>query len=255
MSAKFRTTGRGTGYGSWRWPVLLSLLLVLLPTAGVLWFLSEAVRNERLAFRQKLVEAYRDRLPALRDRFESYWRRQAEALATAGTTPGAAAFAACVGKGLADSVVCYDAAGQVLYPAPAGKSEEVAEDGDWAEASRLEHAEHEPGAAAAAYGRITAKTSDERWAARALQAEARCPGADGTRGGSDFGVGRHTGAGEVLECVGWPGAFDCGRRAVAGVGVDGRPHADGFCADCRAVGEVSERLQHANDVFGPAAIL
>ena len=173
MSAKFRTTGGGMGYGSGLWPVLLSLLLVLIPTACVLWFLNEAVRNERLAFRQKLVEAYRDRLPVLRDRFDSYWQQQADALVAA-RTPGPAAFAACVGNGLADSVVCYDAAGQLLYPAPANKSEEQPDDADWVDASVLEHARDDSAAAAAAYGRIAAKTNDERLAAQALQAQARC---------------------------------------------------------------------------------
>ena len=120
MSAKLRMTGGGTGYGSGLWPVLLSLLVVLVPTACVLWFLNEAVRNERLAVRQKLAEAYRGYLPMLRDRLQSYWQQQAEALeAQAENRPVPAAFAACVRGGLADSVVCYDAAGRLSYPAPA----------------------------------------------------------------------------------------------------------------------------------------
>ncbi len=89
VSAKHRTTAGGTGYGSGLWPVLLSLLVVLIPTACVLWFLNEAVQNERLAARQRLAEAYRGYLPMLRNRLDAYWQQQAAALdATAGKSPG-----------------------------------------------------------------------------------------------------------------------------------------------------------------------
>jgi len=121
------TTGIGTGHGSGLWPVLLALVIVLLPTAGVLWFLNEAVRNERLAGKQKLAEAYRSYLPTLRERLDAYWRQQAEALdAQAAKTSGPATFAACVRDGLADSVVCYDPPGRLAYPATGqGRSQAV----------------------------------------------------------------------------------------------------------------------------------
>lgn len=103
MSGKHRTSGGGTGYGSGLWPVLLSLLVVLIPTACVLWFLNEAVQNERLA-----------------------------------------AFAACVGRGLADSVVCYDASGRLSYPAPPRPPASLpTESVEWADAGLLEHTRNE----------------------------------------------------------------------------------------------------------------
>jgi signal transduction histidine kinase len=156
--------------------VLLALLVVLIPTACVLWFLNEAVHNERLAARQKLLEAYRGQLPLLRDRLDAYWRRQAEALdAAAAGSAAPAAFAACVRGGLAEAVVCYAAAGQLAYPAPTARPNVTPPDDDaWAEAGREEHAGHDLPSAAAAYGRIAARAADPSLAARALQAQARC---------------------------------------------------------------------------------
>ncbi len=193
MSAKVRMIRDGTAHGSALWPVLLALLVVLIPTACVLWFLNEAVQNERLAAKQKLAEAYRGYLPKLRDRLQSYWQQQAEALdSAAAKSAGPAAFAACVRQGLADSVVCYDASGQLSYPAPAtgafsnsplprvgeglrlGALEQPADNADWKAAQQLEYAGNDPAAAAAAYDEIARTTTDDRLAALALQAEARC---------------------------------------------------------------------------------
>jgi len=45
------------------WPMLALLLLVVLVAIGcVLWFMREAMRNERMAVREKLAEAYRGHL-------------------------------------------------------------------------------------------------------------------------------------------------------------------------------------------------
>ena len=48
--------GGGRPNGSWL--MLLLLLAVLVPSVCLLWFMNQAVRNERLAVRQKLAEAY-----------------------------------------------------------------------------------------------------------------------------------------------------------------------------------------------------
>jgi len=181
VSAKHGMTGGG--YGSGLWPVLLALLVVLIPTACVLWFLNQVVHNERLAAKQRVVEAYRGYLPLLRTRLETYWQQQAAALETAaGKSPAPAAFAACVRTGLADSVVCYDATGRLAYPVPAVVPKGQPAEGDvWETARQLEYAHNEPAAAAAAYAGLAKGTSDDALAARALQAQARCLARAGTR--------------------------------------------------------------------------
>jgi signal transduction histidine kinase len=174
----------GSGYGSGLWPLLLALLVVLIPTAGVLWFLNQAIRNERLAAKQRLVEAYRGYLPLLRSRLETYWQQQAAAIeAAAGKSPPPAAFAACVRAGLADSVVCYDAAGRLAYPAQAVVPKGLpAEDDAWESARQLEYARQQPAAAAAVYAGLAKSTSDDALAARAIQAQARCLARAGATG-------------------------------------------------------------------------
>ncbi len=54
----------GAGRPSGSWLMLLLLLAVLVPSVCLLWFMNQAVHNERLAVRQKLVDAYRVNLVA-----------------------------------------------------------------------------------------------------------------------------------------------------------------------------------------------
>ncbi len=44
-----------------RWVILLLAIAVILPTVCLLWFMTQAVKNERLAFRQKLIDIDRCR--------------------------------------------------------------------------------------------------------------------------------------------------------------------------------------------------
>jgi signal transduction histidine kinase len=44
-----------------RWVVFLLAVAVILPTVCLLWFMSQAVKNERLAIRQKLIDSYTSR--------------------------------------------------------------------------------------------------------------------------------------------------------------------------------------------------
>jgi len=160
------------------WPVLLALLIaVVLPTACVLWFMNAAVRNERLAVRQKLEMAYQPRLTSAAEELDAYWRERAAALSEADTTtPPAQAFAQLVTSGLCDSAVLYDATGQPAYPAeplaPAASPETESEESSQAQTAEYEGLDFAE--AAALYGKIAESASDAGAAACALQAEARC---------------------------------------------------------------------------------
>ena len=102
--------------------MLASLLLVVLVAIGcVLWFMREAMRNERMAVREKLAEAYRGHLTLVQSRAAERWNRQLGRLDS--TEPDAAHFARCVREGLADSVICFDGPGRAAYPrlAPAAE--------------------------------------------------------------------------------------------------------------------------------------
>ena len=53
------------GYSQLRWVILLLAIAVILPTVCLLWFMTQAVKNERLAVRQKLVDMYTKRVENL----------------------------------------------------------------------------------------------------------------------------------------------------------------------------------------------
>lgn len=177
-----------TGHDAPSWPVLLLLLtVVLVPTAGVLWFMSQAMHNEQLAVRQRLRDAYQSRLVDVQQALDRAWQRRSEALDNPPDAPGdgaetradpsvgARAFAMRTRAEMADSFVVYDAAGRPAYPAPPRPPtvDPLQPSIRWQNAERLEHAgEHE--AAAAGYAAIAAQTEDPGQAARALQAQARC---------------------------------------------------------------------------------
>jgi signal transduction histidine kinase len=170
--------GSGASHDKGLWLVLLLLLVVILvPTAGLLWFMNKAVENERLAVRQKLAAAYRGHLFIVQERLADYWKEKAAALEKiAGETPASAAFAHAVRAGLADSVICIDARGQLLYPGlpEVPKSYPGGQAAAWQEAGRLEYGQRDLVAAANAYGAIARSAADREVAARALQAQARC---------------------------------------------------------------------------------
>ena len=130
------TSGRltlGAGRPSGSWLMLLLLLTVLVPSVCLLWFMNQAVRNERLAVRQKLADAYRVNLSLVQNQLEAYWRQTAGALdAEADHLSPPALFAKQVCAGLADAMICLDSASNVVYPGPASVPRPEALDASWA---------------------------------------------------------------------------------------------------------------------------
>lgn len=147
--------------------------MVLVPSICLLWFMNRAMQNERLAVRQKLVEAYRTHLVLAQERLQTHWRQSAEDLeAQLEMRPAPAVFAQAIRAGAADAVVCFDAGGQVIYPDVVAAPTPEKPNAAWAEARNLES--RDPAAAATAYARLAEQATDANLAARALQAQARC---------------------------------------------------------------------------------
>ena len=97
----------GTGHDVSRWLVLLFLALgVAAPAACVLWFMNEAMTNQRDAAREKLADAYRGQLQLMRDKLDADWEKRAADLAReAASLPAPAAFERAVLTGMADAVI------------------------------------------------------------------------------------------------------------------------------------------------------
>jgi signal transduction histidine kinase len=110
----------------------LLLLVVLVAIGCVLWFMREAMLNERMAVREKLAEAYRGQLSMVLARCAEDWKSRLAALDSSGEAVldvynpiylrlkssdlPAALFARFVRGGLADSVICLDEQGLAAYP-------------------------------------------------------------------------------------------------------------------------------------------
>src|SRR5438552_18918546 len=103
-----RSTGSGIGRMRITRPILLLVLAVLVPTACVLWLISDGIRNQRLVLRQKLAETYSSQLSLVRDRLDADWGAKAAALDSNGAD--ATVFAQIVNSGMADSAIIRDSA-------------------------------------------------------------------------------------------------------------------------------------------------
>src|ERR1035441_10180351 len=80
--ASHRRQNLGAGRPSGSGLMLMLLLAMLVPSVCLLWFMNQAVHNERLAVRQKLADAYRVNLSLVQNQLEAYWRQTAGALDT-----------------------------------------------------------------------------------------------------------------------------------------------------------------------------
>jgi signal transduction histidine kinase len=166
-----------TGPSQRLWPVLAMLILIVaLPTAGVLWFMNRAMQNERAAVRERLTEAYRSQLEAAAGRVQAAWdTKPASLVQMPPDERGSAAFAQLVKSGIADSVLFFEN-GRLYYPDLDTVSSVASEPKTqaWLEASRLEYEKNSPKAAAEAYGKIASRSERIRESALAFLAQARC---------------------------------------------------------------------------------
>jgi signal transduction histidine kinase len=173
----------GTSQGNDLWPVLLLLIVVMVPTIGVLWFVSVAMRNEQLASRQRLSDAYHTHLLVVQRTLDDRWSEIADDIQDSsprigvnGYTDGTMLqwFVAAVVTGPVDAVVCFDDAGQIAYPTLPDASSVEFDDDRWREAVRIEYERGDPAAAQKIYHEIVAAAKEPLLRAFALQSEVRC---------------------------------------------------------------------------------
>ncbi len=160
------------------WPILV-LLLVAVSVSGtfVLWFMAQAIGNERLAARQKIVSVYEDQLNVAKRRIASYWFDRAAQLGFPNEPiTSAAHFARVIRDDLADGVVIYDQSGRVEYPSQARPTpgHSPTQSVPWQNAERLEYEQLDYIASSRAYEEIANAAVTRSEAAQALQSQARC---------------------------------------------------------------------------------
>jgi signal transduction histidine kinase len=150
------------------------VLVALVPAVCVLWFMTVAMRNERLAVQDRLTKVYLTHLASIQHQLTLLWQGRQAALPPAEKVPPAEQFAGVVRSNLADSVVVYDRLGKAVYPSSVSVEMPEEAKGDWAVAQELEFQKTNYLAAAEAYGRIAQSSQDSRVQARARQSQAGC---------------------------------------------------------------------------------
>lgn len=112
---RFNLFPRRVGQDVRAWPMLALLLVVVVVAIGcVLWFMHEAMQNERMAVRETLAEAYRSQLALVQSKVLEQWNQRLEVLGY--VQPATIRFAQCAWNGLADSVIYFDEQGRPAYP-------------------------------------------------------------------------------------------------------------------------------------------
>jgi signal transduction histidine kinase len=109
-----------TGYGQFRWVVLLLTVAVILPTVCLLWFMGQAVKNERLVIRQKLVNSYKNRLEETARDVNEDWSRACREFDRQQDATIYDQFIAATDLNRYDAVLIYDESGRRLYPLLSG---------------------------------------------------------------------------------------------------------------------------------------
>ena len=105
--------GRAPEARAWPW-LLLFAGAVAVGIGCVFWFMREAMRNERMAERQRLADAYRSHVALL----QTYLAEASKTMAGQidGSEPAPEWFLTCVRSQRASSVIVRNASGAILYP-------------------------------------------------------------------------------------------------------------------------------------------
>jgi len=165
-----------SGHNQMRWVVLLLAVAVILPTVGLLWFISQVVNNERLAVRQKLITVYKEQLEktlrhASKISAEYYGlldnkEIQAHPYRTKLFAAGKTNFA---------GLLIYNADGRRIYPLLTSEIEGAVEYSElFRDAWELEFVEHEFSQAADIYARKAMYGGDDRVRLAGLIGKSRC---------------------------------------------------------------------------------
>jgi signal transduction histidine kinase len=163
--------------GQFGWVVLLLATAVILPTVCLLWFMMQAVRNERLAVRQKLVDIYQKKAEAVFQSLPPVVPDDKKAVVADSTLPAGLLFDALVGNvdRHASGAVIYDDSGNVTYPLVSRRHANMSQEcPSVAKAWRLEFEESNFASAAKDYEKCATEASDPAEVYEARTAQARC---------------------------------------------------------------------------------
>ena len=100
-----------------QWVTLLLAIAVILPTVCLLWFMTQAIENVRMAARQILIDEYSRQVDELSQSLDTVRDKKYNLVQTIADTNATDMFASLVlGEPAVSGVVVYDRSGSVVYP-------------------------------------------------------------------------------------------------------------------------------------------
>lgn len=162
------------------WPVALGLVIaIVFPIVCVLWFMVNAIHNERMASRQRIQDLYRDHLSQARHQLRSYWFEKIASLDRLSRTkaiqsPGQL-FRNAVDSRISDALILLDDTESAIFPPHRGEMPILPLPWTmaWQQAEDLEYKDGNRIAAIEAYEKLAETIADPHIRARALVAQAR----------------------------------------------------------------------------------
>jgi signal transduction histidine kinase len=158
------------------WAILLLVVAVVLPTACLLFFLNQAVRNERLAIRQKLIDIYSSRADSLFVEYSAnFLVNDKKLLSNSASLSPAKIFEtfADTGKSPWQGMVIYNKDGKLTFPALSAEDEIYDGSPLLKKAWQMEFVDKDFTKAAAAYAQIADAGNEGLWGL-AMAAKIRC---------------------------------------------------------------------------------
>ena len=178
-----RTKGKiSAGNDQLWWVVLLLAVAVILPTVCLLWFMNQAVKNDRLAVRQKLTDIYQLRLDTLSKSADDLWSGRINSVRQkAAECQGVEMFGLIAGKDngadglpICDAVVIYDSNGTLVYPVAGGTDYPSELPEEFNKAWAAEFIEKDFTRSMELYGQIAESNVDDYVRFSALMGRVRC---------------------------------------------------------------------------------
>lgn len=150
---------------------MLLAIAVILPTGCLLWFMSHAVRNERLAVRQKLTDVYQQELSKLSQRVDDLWSDRINSLETKDVGFMASEI---FGLKLCDAVIVYDGNDKLVYPLMGSDTYPSELPDNFKKAWSAEFIEEDFAQAAGLYEQIAGSSAEDYVRYSVLMGEVRC---------------------------------------------------------------------------------
>jgi signal transduction histidine kinase len=178
------------------WVILLLVAAVVVPTVCLLWFMNQAVRNERLAVRQKLIDMYSGRADSLFVEYSAnFLVGDIKAISDSAALSAAELFKTFIDKENSpwQGMVIYGKDGRLIYPVLSFEDEIIDSSAALEKAWQLEFVDKDFLKAADAYNQIAGAGDDKLWGP-AMVGKIRC-----LKKGEKFAE-----AAEACQKLAWP---------------------------------------------------